>query len=162
MCYATPKNEAEMEDAYYLSLALDAAKKSTCLRRQVGAVAVDKNGRVWGTGYNGAPDAMPRCTSDLCVRMRRGIPSGSDLHLCRAVHAEQRLLNQFGLTLRDCSVYITNQPCSTCFKLLLQAGVERIIWGDKYNNPFTIEMMYECGNITVHKNYSEFILRKNY
>lgn len=151
-----------MEDTYYLKLAYEASKKSTCLRRQVGAIAVDDNGTVWGSGFNGAPECLPKCTPELCIRMRDNIPSGQNLDLCRAIHAEQRLLNNYGITLNYCSIYVTNQPCSTCFKLLMQAGIKRIVWSEAYNDNFTLELMKQCGNIIVGEHFTEFLKGDNH
>lgn len=113
---------------YFMSLAVLAAKRSTCVRRAVGCVAV-KNKRVIATGYNGTISGMTHCTNDTCYRKVNNIPSGEKLDMCYAVHAEQNVICQAamsGQSIEGSDIYITTTPCTTCLKLLAQVGVKNI------------------------------------
>ena len=87
--------ERQSWDGYFMGLAYQVAQRSTCLRRQVGAVAVNERRRIIGTGYNGAPSGLTHCTPDSCIRIRKNIPSGERLDLCKAIHAEANKLFPF-------------------------------------------------------------------
>lgn len=113
---------------YFMSLAVLAAKRSTCVRRAVGCVAV-KNKHVLATGYNGTISGMTHCTAETCYRKVNHIPSGEKLDMCYAVHAEQNVICQAaisGQSIDGSTIYITTTPCLTCLKLLAQVGVKTI------------------------------------
>lgn len=117
------------KDVYYMSLAILASARSTCVRRQVGCVAV-KDNHIVATGYNGSVAGTTHCTKETCYRVVNNIPSGEKLDLCRAVHAEQNVICQaaiHGTNIQDATIYITTSPCITCLKLLAQVGVRRIV-----------------------------------
>jgi len=138
-------------DEYFSSLASFVASRSTCLSRKVGAVAV-KDKRVLATGYNGAVSGSPHCGDVGCLR--KGAPSGTALHQCRAVHAEANAIAQaarFGVSLDGATAYVTCQSCAACFKLLMQAGVERIVWAEGYPDSLALTLARECG-WTVERN----------
>jgi dCMP deaminase len=80
-------------DAYFMSITRLVAGRSTCLRRQVGAILV-KDRRILATGYNGAPSGLPHCDETGCVRERLRVPSGERHELCRGIHAEQNAIIQ--------------------------------------------------------------------
>ena len=105
MCERMNKHE------YAMILARTAALRSTCLRRKVGAVAISPEGYVLATAYNGAPCHMEHCTAETCVRIRNKIPSGQQLEMCRAIHAEQNLVLRLGPKLKGATVYCTTCPC---------------------------------------------------
>lgn len=90
---------------------------SSCVRRQVGAVIV-KNKRIMTTGYNGAPAGVKTCVEKgECLREKLGIPSGTHAETCYAAHAEQNAIIQAakeGISLNDCVLYCTHQPCGLC------------------------------------------------
>lgn len=137
-------------DEYFFDIALAVASRSTCLRRQVGAVAV-KNHSILATGYNGAPRGAKHC--DTCIRKELNVPSGERHELCRAVHAEQNLITQACTThvsLEGCTVYCTNKPCFICCKLLINAGVDKILWLEDYTDEYTDNMLGEFGTVSVH------------
>ena len=131
---------------YAMQLAEAAAQRSTCLRRKVGAVAIDRNGYVLATAYNGAPRKMKHCTANTCIRIKNKIPSGQQLEMCKAIHAEQNLILRLGPRLEGATVYCTTCPCVTCTKLLIGAGVDAICWRDDYDNPYAKELMIEWAN----------------
>ncbi len=121
-------------DEYFMRMAYLAASRSTCLRRQVGAVIV-KDKRVLSTGYNGAPKGLPHCDEVGCLREKYDIPTGERHELCRGVHAEQNAIIQaavFGTSIDGAAIYTTNHPCVVCAKLLINANISEIVYGDDY------------------------------
>ena len=104
-------------DDYFMEIAGVVAKRSTCLRRQVGAVLV-KDKHILATGYNGAPKGLKHCSDTGC--MRQDIPSGERHELCRAIHAEQNAIVQaarHGVKIDSCTLYCTLAPCSLGAKM---------------------------------------------
>lgn len=140
--------------SYFLDLALRCARQGTCIRRNSGAVVVDGT-RIVSTGYTGAPRGMPHCATLGCYREAHGIPPGQNYEACRSVHAEQNALLMAredvagrGLYLATLDVRsgepIFRLPCALCAKLLVNAGIARVVvWGDTI--PFrTPEDLYEA------------------
>ncbi|MGB9848842.1 MAG: deoxycytidylate deaminase [Moorellaceae bacterium] len=135
-------------DELFMEMARLMARRSTCLRRQVGAVLV-KDRRAIASGYNGPPSGMAHCT-DLggCLREKLGVPSGERQELCRALHAEQNAILQLaitGLSGVGATLYVTCQPCFTCAKMLVQLGVVRIVYAGDYPDPFAAQILREAG-----------------
>lgn len=130
-------------DDYFMTLAIAAAERSTCKRRQVGAVAV-LNRRVLATGYNGAAPGQEHCLDIGCLRDEQNIASGTHHEICRAIHAEQNLIVQaavHGIVLNGCTVYCTTQPCSICAKLLLGINIERVVYYSGYPDETTVFLL---------------------
>ena len=123
------------------------SKRSTCLRRQVGAILVkDKN--ILATGYNGAPSRLEHCLDIGCLRQEQRIPSGERHELCRGLHAEQNAIIQaayHGVGIRGASLYCTNHPCIICSKMIINAGIQRIVYEDGYADALAKEMLKESG-----------------
>lgn len=130
-------------DEYFMDIAKLVSTRTTCFRRAVGAVAVDKNHRVLGTGYNGAPSGLTHCTKANCIRIQQNIPSGERSELCKAIHAEQNLVIHLGEQLAGATVYVTTRPCTTCTKLLIGCGVEEIVWEQNYNDEYATTILTE-------------------
>lgn len=121
-------------DEYFMEIARVVARRSTCLRNQVGAVIV-KDRRILSTGYNGAPHNMEHCLDIGCIREQRKIPSGTRHELCRAVHAEQNAIIQsalHGVSIAGATVYSTHQPCILCAKMLINAHIKRVVFDVSY------------------------------
>lgn len=140
-------------DEYFMEIAEIVKTRSTCLRRHVGAVIVKEN-RILTTGYNGAPSGLKHCTElGGCERQRLGIPSGERHELCRALHAEQNAIIQaakMGNTTEGATIYITLQPCVICAKMLINAGIVRIVHKGEYPDPLSRAILEEAGiEITV-------------
>jgi dCMP deaminase len=124
------------------------AQRSTCLRRHVGAVIVqDKH--VVATGYNGAPKGVAHCAEiGGCLREKMGIPSGERHELCRALHAEQNAIIQaatLAQSIEGASIYITHQPCIICAKMIINAGIKRIVVKEGYPDEMSVRMLDEAG-----------------
>ena len=134
-------------DEYFMEITRLVAKRSTCLRRQVGAVIVkDKN--ILATGYNGAPSGISHCLDVGCLREKLKIPSGERHELCRGLHAEQNAIIQaakHGTTIDDSTLYCTTLPCIICSKMVINAGIKRIVFEDGYPDQLAGEMIRESG-----------------
>ena len=133
-------------DEYFLEMAQVAAKRSTCLRRQVGAVLV-KDRRLLATGYNGAPRKLKHCGEIGCLREAMGIPSGERHELCRGLHAEQNAIIQaavHGVAIEGATLYCTHHPCSACTKMLINAGILRIVYLDGYPDELSAALLTEA------------------
>jgi dCMP deaminase len=123
------------------------AGRSTCLRRKVGAVLV-KDKHLIASGYNGAPTGLPHCQETGCVREQLKVPSGEKHELCRAVHAEQNTIIQAALHGRDtkgAELYITCMPCSICAKMIVNAGIWKVVYLGKYNDALSVEILKQGG-----------------
>ena len=133
-------------DDYFLEIAAVIAKRSTCLRRQVGAVIV-RDRQIISTGYNGAPSGIRHCSEVGCLRERLHVPSGERHELCRGLHAEQNAIVQaalHGVSTKGGTLYCTNHPCSICAKMLINAGIVRIVVNGDYRDPLSEEMLAEA------------------
>ncbi len=134
-------------DTYFMDMAKLASRRSSCLRRAVGAVLV-KDRRVLSTGYNGVPSGVTHCEVTGCLRERLNVPSGERHELCRGLHAEQNAIIQaafHGVSIRAAVLYCTTLPCIICTKMLINAGVRRIVYLDGYADSLTEEMLGEVG-----------------
>lgn len=132
-------------DRYFMEFAKLASTRTTCFRRAVGAVLV-RDKQILATGYNGAPRGLKHCRETGCVRKVRGIPSGERQELCRGLHAEHNAFLQAareGISTLGATLYCTNQPCSICVRMLIQAGVVRIVYLEEYNDEFAANMLAE-------------------
>ncbi len=134
-------------DEYFMEITRLVARRSTCLRRQVGAVLVkDKN--ILATGYNGAPSGIAHCLDVGCLREKQGIPSGERHELCRGLHAEQNAIIQaakHGTGIENSTLYCTTMPCVICSKMIINAGIRRIVFGEGYSDRLAAEMIEESG-----------------
>ena len=139
-------------DEYFMRVAKLVSKRSTCIRRPVGAI-VTKNKRILTTGYNGAPRNLRHCLEVGCLREQLGIRSGERHELCRGVHAEQNAIIQgavFGTTLEGGSIYTTTFPCVMCSKIIINAGLKEIVYADGYPDDLSKELLEESGIILRH------------
>lgn len=134
-------------DEYFMEIATVVAKRSTCLRNQVGAVIV-KDKRILSTGYNGAPRNLEHCLDIGCVRQQNNIASGTRHELCRAVHAEQNAIIQaalHGVSIENATVYCTHQPCILCAKMLINSRVEKVVFGTVYPDKEALAFFDKAG-----------------
>ena len=138
-------------DSYFMQITELVKTRSTCLRRQVGALIV-RDRRIVSTGYNGAPSGVPHCDEVGCLRQQLGVPSGERHELCRAIHAEQNALIQaarYGSVVQGGTIYVTCQPCSLCAKMLINAGIVRIVFRGDYPDALAADMLETAGVETV-------------
>ena len=138
-------------ESYFMEIAQVVATRSTCLRRQVGAVLV-KDRQLLSTGYNGVPRGLVHCTERGCLREQRGIPSGERHELCRGLHAEQNAIIQaayHGVSIQGAELYCTHQPCVLCAKMLVNAGIRTVFIGGGYPDDLALEVFAEAGTLLV-------------
>lgn len=139
-------------DEYFMEMAFLVSKRSTCLRRRVGAVIV-KDKRVLSTGYNGSPKGTQHCETLGCIREQMKVPSGTRHELCRGVHAEQNAIIQaayFGISVKDGTIYTTTYPCSMCAKILINAGIREVVYSEGYVDDLSKRLFAET-NIIVRE-----------
>jgi dCMP deaminase len=134
-------------DQYFMRIAQEVAKRSTCLRRSVGSLVV-LNKRILSTGYNGAPSGLPHCAETGCLREELKVPSGERHELCRGMHGEMNALLQgarHGIRLEGGALYSTHVPCSLCCKMLINTGIVRVVAAVDYPDPFARDMLVRAG-----------------
>ncbi|MBN2031721.1 MAG: cytidine/deoxycytidylate deaminase family protein [Deltaproteobacteria bacterium] len=132
---------------YFMAITRLVARRSTCLRRNVGAILV-KDKRILATGYNGAPAGLKHCEEVGCLRENSSIPSGVRHELCRGLHAEQNVIIQaayHGISIKGSTLYCTNKPCVICSKMLINAGIVAIYYEEGYDDPLSDQMLLEAG-----------------
>jgi dCMP deaminase len=133
-------------DEYFMTFTRVAASRSTCIRRNVGAILV-KDKRILATGYNGAPAGMKHCLEVGCLRENTSIPSGTRHELCRGLHAEQNAIIQaafHGISIKGSTLYCTNKPCVICSKMIINAGIRSICYDEGYDDPLADQMLNEA------------------
>ncbi|OQA85751.1 MAG: tRNA-specific adenosine deaminase [bacterium ADurb.Bin236] len=134
-------------DDYFMKITHDVATRSTCVRRSVGAIIV-KDKRMLATGYNGAPSGLEHCETRGCLRNSMNIPSGERQEVCRGLHAEQNAIiqaSQYGFSINGSTMYCTNKPCITCAKMIINAGILKVVFEGDYPDQLSIEMLEEAG-----------------
>ncbi|MBQ4371590.1 MAG: cytidine/deoxycytidylate deaminase family protein [Firmicutes bacterium] len=134
-------------DEYFMQFAELARTRSTCLRRGVGA-AIVKDNRVIATGYNGVPRGIRHCSETGCLRQQLGVPSGKMHELCRGLHAEQNAIIQaasMGSSIEGGTLYCTTQPCVICTKMIINAGIRRVVIKESYPDELAQQMADEAG-----------------
>ena len=137
-------------DDRFMEMARTIANWSSCYQpnRKIGAVIV-KDKRILTTGYNGAPSGVKSCVErGECLRRKLNIPSGTKHELCYAIHAEQNAIIQaarMGVEIEGSTIYCTHQPCVICAKLIVNAGISRLVYGEGYPDEFALEMFKLAG-----------------
>ena len=136
-------------DQRFMKMADEIATWSSCYQanRKIGAVIV-KDKRIMTTGYNGAPSGIRSCVErGECLRRKLDIPSGTKHELCYAIHAEQNAIIQaarLGICIKDATLYCTHQPCVICSKIIVNAGISRIVYRKPYPDDFALEILSEA------------------
>lgn len=139
---------------YFMRITQLVASRSTCLRRQVGALLV-KDRQILATGYNGVPRGITHCDVTGCLRDQLKVPSGERHELCRGLHAEQNAIIQaagHGVNISGATLYCTDSPCIICSKMLINAGVREIFYARGYPDQLSLQMLDEAG-----VNYHQFV-----
>lgn len=125
-----------------MAIARAVATRATCSRRSVGAVIV-KDKRILTTGYNGAPVGLRHCDHTDGRDMLHG-------HCARSTHAEQNAIVQasrHGVAIAESTLYCTAHACLTCAKLLINAGITRVVYEDEYPDELAIDLFREAGTV---------------
>lgn len=140
-------------DKRFMEMSYLVATWSSCIRRSIGCVIV-KDKRIMTTGYNGAPAGVKTCVErGECLREKLGIPSGTKHELCYATHAEQNAIIQaakLGVSIDGATLYCTHQPCVICSKMIVNAGITRVVYKEGYPDEFSLQMLRE-GNVVLEK-----------
>lgn len=153
------KGDRPSWETYFMDITFLVAKRSTCLRRAVGALII-KDKRILSTGYNGAPTGIKHCVETGCLRENLNVPSGEKHELCRGIHAEQNAIIQaayHGVFIKGATLFCTNQPCSICAKMIINAGINKICYASGYADPMSKEMFKEAGVAVIKFNASRRI-----
>jgi dCMP deaminase len=141
-------------DDYFMQIAEVIRSRADCLRRQVGAVIV-KDFRILATGYNGTPHGTKNCSEGGCerclLRHQKKLKSGEKEESCICIHAEQNAIIQaayLGVSTKDATLYCTTNPCSSCAKMLINAGIKRVVCRMEHHDQEGINLLKKAG-ITV-------------
>ena len=134
-------------DEYFMDITRLVARRSTCMRRQVGAVMVkDKN--ILATGYNGTPSGITHCDVTGCLREQLQVPSGERHELCRGLHAEQNAIGyaaRNGIKTDECIFYCTMSPCISCAKLCVASGIKAFFYLKPYRLTEGLDFLLTSG-----------------
>ena len=122
-------------DTYFLDIARVVKTRGNCRRRQVAAVIV-KDHRIISTGYNGTPAGIRNCFEGGCPRCASSVGSGKNLGECICAHAEENAIMQaahYGVGLMGATLYCTDSPCLLCAKMIISAGIKRVVYENEYH-----------------------------
>ena len=140
-------------DKRFMDLTKFVASWSSCLRRHVGAVIV-RDKRIIATGYNGAPSGVENCVEkNECLRNKLNIESGTRAEMCLGTHAEQNAIVQaskLGIPIEGATLYCTHQPCVICCKLIINAGIKRVVYDEGYPDELSLKL-FEESNVKIEK-----------
>lgn len=131
----------------FMKMALEESKKANCAKGKVGAIIV-LNKKILGKGNNSVPNGCMPCTIDTCLRKKYNLKSGERQEICRVVHAEQNaILNSFknGYDLSNSTIYVTKSPCMICAKLIINVGIKKVIYANKYPDEEAFKIFKEAG-----------------
>ncbi len=135
-------------DKRFMELTEQVGTWASCFRRKVGAVIV-RDKCVMTTGYNGAPAGIRSCVEKgECLREKMNIESGTHQELCFAAHAEQNAIIQaakYGINIQGATLYCTHQPCVICAKMIINAGIKRVVYKEGYPDEFSMQLFEEAG-----------------
>ena len=129
---------------YYMNIAVDVSKRSTCTRHKIGAIVVTGD-EIKSSGYNGNPRGLPHCAEIGCIRDLESIPSGERMEVCTGVHAEMNALLQAGKGANGGTLYSTIVPCNTCAKMIINAGIKRVVYLEDYPESMGRDLLTQAG-----------------
>lgn len=132
-------------DKYFIKITSDVSERATCVKRKVGAI-IAKGNRILTTGYNGAPKGFEHCSKVGCLRKKMNVPSGQRHELCRGLHAEQNAIIQaavHGVEIDGGTLYCNYQPCVICVKMMINAGIKRLVYSGNYPDELAAKMLKE-------------------
>jgi dCMP deaminase len=126
-------------DDYFMGITFQVALRSTCDRARVGSIIV-KERRILTTGYNGSPAGLPHCDEVGHLMI--------DNHCVRTLHAEQNAIIQaalHGVSVEGGTIYVTHQPCLTCAKMIINAGIRRVVYAGHYPDANAVAFLSQAG-----------------
>ncbi len=132
-------------DEYFSRIVQDVAKRSTCTRHKYGAIIVNEKHEIVATGYNGVIRGAPHCEDVGCIKDKLNINSGEGHDICPAVHAEQNALLQAGKQALGTTLYVNAFPCKICARLMVNAGIKRVIVSGNYSDEEGVEILKGSG-----------------
>jgi dCMP deaminase len=136
-------------DTYFMKFADLAAQRSNCMKRGNGAVIV-KDFRIVSTGYNGTPFKHKNCNEGGCVRCNSNVSQGLELDKCKCLHAEESAVLEAGRKkAMGSTIYTTSFPCLLCTKMIIQAGIKRIVFNKDYDSELSKEMLSQSEDIEI-------------
>ena len=133
-------------DNYFMSIAHSVKKRADCKKRKVGAILV-KDRQIISTGYNGTPRGLKNCTEGGCERCSSNLPSGKDLDKCSCSHAEENAIVQaalHGIHTKNATMYTTLTSCTICSKMMINAGIKRIVAESKYSDNLGTKLLKDA------------------
>ena len=146
-----PPDQRPGWDEYFMQIAQVVALRSNCSRRQVAAVIV-KDHRIISTGYNGTPRGIRNCHEGGCPRCSSNAPSGTALDECLCCHGEENAIVQaayHGISVKDSTLYTTFSPCLLCAKMIINAGIKEVVYGERYSIDETSRRILNEAGITL-------------
>lgn len=135
------------DDNYYMNYALTISANANCIKGKVGAILV-KNNKIISEGVNSVPNGITPCTEETCLRKKLNLKSGENQELCFVVHAEQNaLINALNnkINVKNSTLYVTKQPCIICAKMLINAGIKKIIYLKEYPDKYSEDLLNQVG-----------------
>lgn len=139
-------------DNYFMSYAIKISSKANCIKGKVGAVLV-KNNQIIAKGVNSVPNKITPCTEETCLRKKLNLKSGENQELCFVVHAEQNVLIDAlnnKIDVKESTLYVTKQPCIICAKMLINAGIKKIIYLKSYPDKYSESLLHQA-EIEIYK-----------
>ncbi len=136
-------------DEYFMNVAHAVKARSSCIRRQVGAILV-RDKQIISTGYNGTPRGIRNCDDGGCARCNaseKEYPRGKDLDKCACCHAEENSITQaalHGMRTEGATIYTTNVPCTICAKMIINAGIRKVVVGGDYPDDLGRRLLEEA------------------
>ena len=136
-----------MKKKDYMKIAIKLSEQANCIKGKVGAILVKKN-KVIAKGVNSVPNGITPCTEETCIRKKLKLKSGEHQELCFVVHAEQNALLdalEKKIDVIGSTLYVTKQPCIICAKMLINAGIKKIIYLKPYPDQYSEKLLIEAG-----------------
>jgi dCMP deaminase len=138
-------------DEYFMELASVVRKRADCTRRVVGVLIV-KDFRIISTGYNGTPHGIKNCSEGGCSRCQKRDQGKIDWYeyeeSCVCIHAEQNAIIQaayLGASTKGATLYSTTNPCSSCAKMLINAGIVKVVCRVEHHDGEGIKLLQKAG-----------------
>lgn len=135
------------DDNYFMNYAISLSSNANCIKGKVGAILV-KDNKIIAEGVNSVPNGITPCTEETCLRKKLNLKSGENQELCFVVHAEQNALIDAlnnKIDVKDSVLYVTKQPCIICAKMLINAGIRKIIYLKAYPDKYSESLLKEAG-----------------
>ena len=141
-------------DEYFMNIVHQLKKRSTCTRRQFGAIVVNGKKEIISTGFNGVVRGAEHCEDIGCIKDEMGVESGMGHGICPAVHAEQNALIQAGKDAEGATLYLNGFPCKICARLIVNSGIKRLIMSGDYSDEEGLKILTRAKIELIHLDYN--------